>query len=816
MTDFYSVLPGIQPSQGDILEAEYLAKQILEAKFPTLDLREGTGLRDTVIRPTATLLAMIKKGLDYHFEQNTISGVDDTTSTDMVDRIMSNLFVERNLGTKSTINARLFFARAKNIGIPSSTYFSVDNKIKFFPPQSYNLPASYMQYDSNSNEYFVDVDLAAESEGVDYNISSGSLLYFSNFDPYFLRSEINYLVSGSVPTETNTQFISRSKSSVSTRNLINQPSVEFNLSGMFTDLKNILTIGMGDASMMRDLVIGMLPPRAAKLAESVSITGTTATITITNHGFYPSQYLTLSGSSFVNLNGEFKVGNVTTNTFEVVVPSGTTVPVTLPSVLEHSIQARIHIGGAVDVYCSNSIVSELIQVSTDNVGVALLEGPVYKLARSGIPAGANDSIPVLNSVTVPNTDFSFVQDTPSLGNSTYTVTSTAHPFVVGETVDVSGLFQNVTISAITCSGVTVTATSVGHSFNPSDVVAVGGVIPGDYNGTYTISSVTASTFSYTVLANIPTAGSGTMTAEVNVVNGGRMLSSASTNSFSFVTSNPKAPTTGTATITSPMRYTVSNPNVESRVVDSVTNLGTGYVAVSMPRHGLQEGRKVSISGLTPTGFNGSWVISSLQDQDTFIVSVPNMVGVLTSISVSSPMCVSAYPPKDFGFSTKQQLNLDFGPSQANGTATFEIRRFDKVDVVQNYLDSRNTKVICADYLARGFNLYVLTIAVTQYTQSGSSTAHSAAQSYIDSLAPGQPFVVAELVSSLKTAGMLDIKLPVSVTYSRYTKDLTEFTLPDTGVITDVLDPNDVTSMFILDSITTTVERLPVTSAPTQR
>jgi hypothetical protein len=816
MTDFYSVLPGIQPSQGDILEAEYLAKQILEAKFPTLDLREGTGLRDAVIRPTATLLAMIKKGLDYHFEQNTISGVDDTTSTDMVDKIMSNLFVQRNPGTKSIVNARLFFARAKNIGIPSSTFFSIDNKIKFFPTQAYNLPSSYLQYDSYSNEYFTDVDLTAESEGVNYNVSSGSLLYFSNFDPYFLRGEINYLVSTSTPTETNTQFIARSKSSVSTRNLINQPSVDFNLRELFTSLKHVLTIGMGDSSMMRDLLLGMLPQRAARLAEAVSVVGTVATITVTNHKLFPGQYITSSGASSININGEFKINATTTNTISVTVPSGTAVPVTLPSIQEHPIQTRIHVGGAVDVYCSNSPVAELVQLSTDSSGVALLTGPNYKLTRSNIPVGVEDTIPLLNSVNVTSPNIVFSINTPTSGTATCTITSNGHPFIVGEVLAISGSVQQRSISSITCSGVTVTATSNGHGFLPGETVIVSGVTPADYNGTFIILSTTTNTFSYVVLASIASVGIGTMLCEVNVLNGSRTVQASTTNTFSVLTSNPKTTNTGTATITSPVRYTVSNENVEYRTPVSVTNLGDGTVSILLPRHGLQTSRKVTLSGLTPSGFNGSWVIGSVTDQDNFVVSVPTMTGIITSITTSSPVCTSTYPSSDFGFSTKQELSVDFGSAYPNRTATFEIRRFDNLDVVQNYLDNRDKRVLCANYLARGFNIYILSMSITQYTQSSNTSVTAAAQSYLDSLAPGQPFVVAELISSLKNAGMLDIKLPVSISYTRHTRDLTEINTPDTGVITDVLDPNDPTSLFILDNISTTVEYLPTTSAPVKR
>ena len=72
MTNLYTVIPGLTPSQQEVLEAELLAKQILEAEFPDLDLREGTGLRDLVLRPTSFAFALLKKATDYYFAHYSI------------------------------------------------------------------------------------------------------------------------------------------------------------------------------------------------------------------------------------------------------------------------------------------------------------------------------------------------------------------------------------------------------------------------------------------------------------------------------------------------------------------------------------------------------------------------------------------------------------------------------------------------------------------------------------------------------------------------------------------------------------------------
>lgn len=254
MADLYSIVPGLQLTADELMQAELVAQQILQAQFPDLDLRQGTALRDLVIRPTATLLGLINKGLNYYFIQNTISGINDNSPSDLLDSILSNWFLTRKLGTNAVINARLYFARQKNISLTADVFFSPDNALKYYPTQSFVLPSGALTYDMNSDEYYVDVDLVAEAAGPSYNISTGSLLYFTNFDPYFLRAEINFLKLEASDAETNSQFIQRAQTAISTRNLINVPSIISNLQENFTSISQIQPIGMSDPEMIRDVV----------------------------------------------------------------------------------------------------------------------------------------------------------------------------------------------------------------------------------------------------------------------------------------------------------------------------------------------------------------------------------------------------------------------------------------------------------------------------------------------------------------------------------------------------------------------------------
>jgi len=251
MADLYSVIEGIEPDQQDILEAELVARQILSAKFPDLDLREGTALRDLTLRPAAFLLAICSKGFSSFFQDNTIAGITDQSDQTLVDNLLGNFFLTRNTGTYAVINARLYFARQKSVTVGSGVSFSTDGSKLFFPATTVVVPDGSLLYDSYQNEYYIDIDLIASEKGESYNLAEGSLLYFSNFDPFFLHAEINFLVTKSLPAETNTEFISRAGTAISTRNLINVPSIDSKIKADFNYVKKVLTIGRGSLPSTR-------------------------------------------------------------------------------------------------------------------------------------------------------------------------------------------------------------------------------------------------------------------------------------------------------------------------------------------------------------------------------------------------------------------------------------------------------------------------------------------------------------------------------------------------------------------------------------
>lgn len=792
MSDLYSVIPGLQPTAQDVLEAELLAKQILEAKYPTLDLREGTGLRDLLIRPLAVFVALTKNGTDYLFTQNTLTSVNDATPPDLVDSILSNWFLTRKIGTLSVISSRLYFSRRKNVSISTDIYFSTDNTLKFYPTASTNYTSNSLVFDSFSNEYYVDVDLAAEKEGSMYNLGSGSLLYFSNFDPYFLRAEINYLKQASIQSESNTQFIDRAKTAISTRNLINEPSIDSNLKEAFNYIQRLVTVGMGDVNMIRDQIKAVFNDEVPRILQSLTSSGTVATATLTNHGYHTGQLISVASGSPSTYNGQFSITVVNPDVFTYTLSGTAGIVTSLPTIAGVNNPFLIHNGGMVDIYCSDSLATAIIQVTTDNLGRAHLTGPIYDITRSSVSGGSqNDTIPVSNTVNITN--FNIV------GTTATASTSIAHNFLSTNSVTIAGVVQQKPLTSISCSLGVVTATVTSHGYLIGDSVVILGVTPTTYNGTYIITSVpTANTFNYSVITNISSVGSGgSMTSEVNLLNGTFPLTYASGSTFSYIVSrNTSGIFTGTPTAMSLVSYTQASTNTQSSNLTSASCSGT-TVTVNMPFHGFSIGRYVTITGATPTGYNGSWRIISIPNQDQFTFTVPlNISGSTTSGSVKS-----VTPWYDFGFSQNQDIVVDFGVLNSNKTASFQIKYFQNLDSIQSYLNSGSNRVLCADYLARGFNFYLLHIEVTSYNGPApiSSLVTSVISSYIATLQPGDMFIVSDMVAKLRINGIVNIQNPPLITFKKYTRDLTPV---ETGTIINILDPNDSTNVFLLDSVVT--------------
>lgn len=504
-SNLFQVLEGITVDQDDIKEAEFFAENYLAPLYPDLDLRPGTGVRDQVIRPNATLIALLRKGLNYYFATHTLAGVTDDSPTETVDDILSNWFMTRLPGVNAEVGTRLYFTQAPSEGVTVSTsyWFSTDNTVFFNPIADVSFSQAEFTLDNAKGLYYVDTDMQSEAPGDEYNLDSGQLLYFSVFNPYFVSAEILFLKTTSIGEESNTDLIERSASAISTRNLINDPSIQGRILELFNYVTHVTAKGMADPVMLRDLASVL-------------------------------------------------VG-------------------------DPEVPAIVHRGGFVDVYASTSIVQALVQFQLDGTGKFTITGdnaPTFKVEQSTITEDGKDPD------TVPS-------------NTPFTVTK------------------------------------------------------------------------------------------------------------------------------------------------------IGYDTV-----------------------NGDLLVPYEQDN---------------------------------GFSSSQEWVIDFGAGQANGTATMILHKFLGIPSIQNYLNDKESRVICANYMARALDLYHLDIHVNAYGVAIPSVTimRPLIEAYLNSLVPGAPFVMSELMEILsRDAGIENLATPIQVSFTRYQRNF----LVTTGVISDILEVDDL-SHFVLNDLT---------------
>jgi len=266
--DLLSVMPGLQASANDVLIHEQQIVAKLQAQYPTLDLRVGSALRDTVIRPAAVHEALLAKALAQYDYDRMLVNASNSSDEALVDSMLSNFFLTRNLGTFARIKTRLrFHPRILNSGIETVTvdpsmFFSVDNINLFSPSDVYNLAVADMvpHVDGVITTYlFADITCQSVSQGDVFNLPAGTeFLYFSLVNNYFLGASLQYLEVASSSSETNAEFIARAPTAISTRNNINVPSISHNISTM-PYVVSERSVGMGDYEMVRDYVEVLTP-----------------------------------------------------------------------------------------------------------------------------------------------------------------------------------------------------------------------------------------------------------------------------------------------------------------------------------------------------------------------------------------------------------------------------------------------------------------------------------------------------------------------------------------------------------------------------
>jgi hypothetical protein len=356
--------------------------------------------------------------------------------------------------------------------------------------------------------------------------------------------------------------------------------------------------------------------------------GTTATVTLANHGYANGATVLITGADQPEYNGYYSITSVpNANTFTYTLIGTPVSPAT----------------GAISTQISNYARVSLSKTISTLGSKVTLPGPkaVASITRSSATATvtcyshgfSNGAVVMISSANEAEYNGAFTIANVTTNTFTYTVATTAPASATGTI----GAISTRSVTSISRSGTTATVTASGHGFTTGNMVRISGATPAEYNGVFSVVVLDTNRFTYTVSDALAASASGSLraayagifpsgtTATVTLTNHGfvtgqTVLISGATQSeyngyfpvtvltphaFTYTMSGaPLAPATGAVSV----QTAALNPNRPS--LAGITRNGATATA-TLTGHGYWSGQTVLISGATQPEYNGAFTITNV-------------------------------------------------------------------------------------------------------------------------------------------------------------------------------------------------------------
>ncbi|MBF0437720.1 MAG: hypothetical protein HQL93_01225 [Magnetococcales bacterium] len=364
-------------------------------------------------------------------------------------------------------------------------------------------------------------------------------------------------------------------------------------------------------------------------AATSTTTGSIVTATVASHGFTDGQSVTISGVTPTGYNNSYTITKLTDDTFSfsatpLAVPTvfgyaaGQTSTATATLTAHgYNVGDTITIAGATPTGYNG------------NITILTKETNTFTYAASPMANATGTLTATKGSTTVTATtvaDHGFVTGntvtingaTPTSYNGSYSITyltptsfsyttATALPPQTGTGITAS---SGVSTKAV--------ATVAGHGFASTEQVTISGATPTDYNGSYTITKIDDNSFYYT-LTSTPTPATGTITARLTTPTAFATLTAHGYSTGDSIQISGATPSTYNRTIAITV---LDNDHFKYSLASSPLTAATGTLIAANQSltaqataisHGFANGSSITIAGATPTDFNGTFTITKIDD-----------------------------------------------------------------------------------------------------------------------------------------------------------------------------------------------------------
>jgi hypothetical protein len=257
----------IDPTKAAAYEAMVI--DLAKTEYPQLDLRVGTGLRDLLIRPDASLLGVASMDNTALQEQMSLALMTDDSDPDIVAAVASNLGVDRREGVQAAGSVMVETTIDQRYYITANMYFTAGS-LRYNVLQAWEtLPTTYSGTVDNTRQvrmnvgapatqsspqkYYFILPLQAAAVGVASNILAGTALTPGIvIGSGFTAATVYADIYGGEDAETVTQFKDRVPQAIGIRTMESFGAISAKLMEQFPEVRDVSVIGMGEEELLRD------------------------------------------------------------------------------------------------------------------------------------------------------------------------------------------------------------------------------------------------------------------------------------------------------------------------------------------------------------------------------------------------------------------------------------------------------------------------------------------------------------------------------------------------------------------------------------
>jgi len=232
---------------------KFLEARLMQ-EFPDVNFREGSGVRDLLVKANQLLLDPIAREVTLIKQGQSLANPELLAASE-ADALVANMFVSRSTGGLATGTARLYFNApvALNISVGNVCYTA--SGLRFLPTTLQSISAEAMVFNQSGSLYYFDIQLTAESPGTEYNVDRREIIGITNLNTAVRVENINKF-EGGIGEETTDELVDKAETSITERSLVVARGVSARLREQFASLVHLQVVGHSDPEMSRDIITG--------------------------------------------------------------------------------------------------------------------------------------------------------------------------------------------------------------------------------------------------------------------------------------------------------------------------------------------------------------------------------------------------------------------------------------------------------------------------------------------------------------------------------------------------------------------------------